>query len=115
MDTSRKIRFIFLGNGGVDYYREKFVDSSNIMFCDDVLATGGLTYKAYKNFIENESTNTKYLNIIVFLFFQHQFPFKDFTTSAKFSFNLFASPMISLVTKNKPIQNPTQQPFDEFQ
>lgn len=50
----------------------------------------------------------------MFLFFQHQFPFKDFTTSAKFSFNLFASPMISLVTKNKPIQNPTQQPSDEF-
>lgn len=90
IDTPGKIRFIFLGNGGVDYYRKKFVDSSNIMFCDDVLATGGLAYKAYKNFIEHESTNTKYLKIIVVLFFQHQFPFKDFTSLLPDSVSIYS-------------------------
>lgn len=74
--NKNKLKFIFLGNGDEQYFEDKFSSSNKIIFCDDVLATGGLAYNAFKRYIEPKNTSLE--AIIVMLSQLSFFGFKDY-------------------------------------
>lgn len=62
-------RFIFFGNGSKRFYDSLFEGSRNILLCDDMVASGGLLYRIYKEFIRN----TRKLVGVVTIFEQREF------------------------------------------
>lgn len=47
-------RFIFLGNGTKRFYECLFDGCRNVLLCDDMVASGGLLYRIYDEFIRDE-------------------------------------------------------------
>lgn len=70
------IRFIFLGNGDEHYFNDKFSLSNNIIFVDDVLATGGLIVNAYKRFVEPYGKSL--VSVVVMVSQLAYFPFRNY-------------------------------------
>lgn len=79
------IKFVFLGNGDDIYYKDKFNGSRGVFFCDDVLATGALIYKAVDKFF-----NIPNFNIFIFvLLYQSKFQFKNYLSSLPDSASIY--------------------------
>lgn len=66
--------FIYMGNGDKGYYEDKFKNSKKIIFCDDVISSGALQYRAHKTFIKN---GMELLGAIVFMH-QKNYPFRNY-------------------------------------
>ncbi|MCK9418235.1 MAG: phosphoribosyltransferase [Nitrospirae bacterium] len=69
---TKKVKFIFLMNEPLQYYREKMADATGILLCDDVIVSGGLLY-AVANLLIGENNNKK-VKIIATFFHSLQFP-----------------------------------------
>ena len=68
-------RFIFLGNGSLRFYGTLFEECKHVLICDDMVASGGLLYRIYEEFIKREARK---LVGVVTIFDQDEFPRRDY-------------------------------------
>jgi adenine/guanine phosphoribosyltransferase-like PRPP-binding protein len=84
-------QFVFIGNGPISYYRSFFKSASNVILCEDIIASGGLLSSVILSFFDITENGLK-PNLVrsITIFDQNSFPSCNQKSSLPCVINLLA-------------------------